>query len=149
MKPFKKVAVGGSFDVLHKGHRTLLKTALDAGEYVLIGLTSSEMIEKDVSSFEKRKKSLCSFLEGKGRYGIVELSNPLGDAASDGAIDAIVVSEETEHMALKINNVRKKNGLSALKILSIPLVLAADGRPISSRRIKRGEIDEEGRVLSK
>ncbi|MEE8401877.1 MAG: pantetheine-phosphate adenylyltransferase [Candidatus Hydrothermarchaeaceae archaeon] len=109
MKPFKKVAVGGSFDVLHKGHKTLLKKAFEEGEHVLIGLTSSEMIEKDISSFEKRKKSLESFLEGKGRYGIVELSNPMGDAASDSAIDAIVVSEETEHMALKINNARKKN----------------------------------------
>jgi cytidyltransferase-like protein len=145
---YKKVAVGGSFDVLHRGHRALLDRAFEASEYMLIGLTSDEMAGRDADAYGKRKKTLEDLLEHRGRYNIVELNDPLGDAASDGAIDAIVVSRETEPRALEINELRKGNGLKALEILSIPLVLAEDGRPISSTRIKRGEIDKEGKILS-
>lgn len=145
---YKKVAVGGSFDVLHRGHEALLNAAFDAGEFVLIGLTSSEMVTKDVAAYGKRKRALEDFLEHKGQYEIVELNDPLGDAARDGAIDAVVVSEETMPGALEINEIRKKNGLEALEILSIPLILTEDGKPISSTKIKRGETDKEGRVLS-
>ena len=145
---YKKVAVGGSFDVLHRGHRALLDRAFEVGEYVLIGLTSDEMAGSGAADYEKRKKVLEDFLEHKRQYNIVELNDPLGAAVSDGAIDAIAVSEETELRALEVNEIRKKKGLRALEILSIPMVLAEDGRPIFSTRIKRGEIDKEGRILS-
>ncbi len=144
---FKRTAVGGSFDVLHKGHRALLDRAFGASESVIIGLTSNEMAGKDAAAYGKRKEALEEFLKHKGQYKIVELNDPLGDAAADREIDAIVVSEETAPGALEINEVRKRKGLKALKIIQIPLVLAKDGRRISSTRIKRGEIDEEGRVL--
>jgi pantetheine-phosphate adenylyltransferase len=145
---YKKVAVGGSFDVLHRGHEALLNVAFDAGEFVLIGLTSSEMVTKDVAAYEKRKRALEDFLKNKGGYDIVELNDPLGPAATDESIEAIVVSDETRPGALEINETRKKNGLKTLEIISIPLVLADDQKPISSTRIKRGEIDKEGRILA-
>jgi pantetheine-phosphate adenylyltransferase len=59
-----------------------------------------------------------------------------------------VVSDETRPGALEINETRKKNGLKTLEIISIPLVLADDQKPISSTRIKKGEIDKEGRILA-
>jgi pantetheine-phosphate adenylyltransferase len=146
---YKKVAVGGSFDVLHKGHVALLDKAFNAGEFVLIGLTSNEMLTKDVAPFEKRKKALVELLRNKAQYDIVLLNDPLGPAASDGTIEAIVVSVETLPGALQINEIRKKNGLKALEIISIPLVLADDGKQISSTRVKRGEIDKDGRILTR
>jgi pantetheine-phosphate adenylyltransferase len=145
---FKRVAVGGSFDVLHIGHEALLDEAFKVGEFVLIGLASNEMLEKDVAPFEERKKALEGFLENRGPYDIARLTDPSGPAATDETIEAIVVSEETEPGALEINEIRKKNGLKALEIISIPLVLAEDGKPLSSRRIKRGEINRDGMVLT-
>ncbi|MEM2081946.1 MAG: adenylyltransferase/cytidyltransferase family protein, partial [Candidatus Bathyarchaeia archaeon] len=38
MKRFRKVAVGGTFDELHKGHKALLMKAFEIGTRVLIGL---------------------------------------------------------------------------------------------------------------
>ncbi|MEM2673784.1 MAG: adenylyltransferase/cytidyltransferase family protein, partial [Candidatus Bathyarchaeia archaeon] len=42
MNRFRVVAVGGTFDELHKGHKTLLMTAFEHGENVLIGLCTDE-----------------------------------------------------------------------------------------------------------
>ncbi|MCG2735746.1 MAG: phosphopantetheine adenylyltransferase, partial [Candidatus Methanoperedenaceae archaeon] len=45
------------------------------------------------------------------------------------------------------NTIRREKGMRALKIVLVDYVLADDGLPISSTRIKRGEIDANGRVL--
>ena len=144
---FKKVAVGGSFDVLHIGHEALLGRAFEAGEFILIGLTSNEMLEKDVVPFDDRRKALEGFLEDVGEYEIIKLTDPLGPAASEAEIEAIVVSKETAKGASEINKVRKEKGLKSLEIISIPLILADDGGPISSTRVKTREIDRNGRSL--
>ena len=142
---FKKVAVGGTFDLLHRGHRALIEKAFELGEEVIVGLTSDEMLQKEAELFSKRKRALQNFL--KLNYEIVKLNDAYGHAISDSEIDAIVVSEETKSRAAEINEIRKKRGLPALEIIVIPFVLAEDGKPISTTRIRAGEIDEEGRVL--
>jgi pantetheine-phosphate adenylyltransferase len=45
-KRFKVVAVGGTFDELHKGHKALLLKAFEVGEQVLIGLCTDEFVAK-------------------------------------------------------------------------------------------------------
>ena len=43
--------MGGTFDIIHKGHLTLLSNAFDVADKVIIGLTSDEFAAK------KRKNS--------------------------------------------------------------------------------------------
>ena len=45
------------------------------------------------------------------------------------------------------NDMRTSKGISPLKILSVDLIKAQDGAPISSTRILHGEIDNEGNVI--
>lgn len=143
---YKKVAVGGTFDRLHIGHKALLDKAFELGDMVLIGLTSDSYARETSENYSKRKKSLEAYLKGRN-YEIIKLRDVYGPAGTDADIDAIVVSVETRPMALEINDIRHKRGLHSLEIITLSMILAANGRPISSTRIRGGEIDVEGRVL--
>lgn len=155
MKKLKKVAVGGTFDELHRGHKTLLTKAFDVGEKVLIGLSSDEFAEKinkphTVASYEERLKDLKRFLQEHGwsvRAKIIPLNDPYGVTLEKGLVDALVVSKETESIAVEINEKRKQKCLPPLQIVVIDMIPSENHTPISTTRIRRGEIDREGHVL--
>ena len=155
MKRFKAVAVGGTFDEFHKGHRALLMKAFEVGERVLIGLSSDEFARElrkphKVASYEERLEDLKRFLKRRGlldRAEIVTLHDPYGVTLSEGCVEAIVVSRETEPTAHEINEKRRARGLQPLEIIVIEMVPAENHVPISTTRIRRKEIDREGRVL--
>jgi pantetheine-phosphate adenylyltransferase len=155
MKKFRKVAVGGTFDELHRGHKVLLVKAFEVGEHVLIGLCSDEFVEKmgkpHVSaSYKERLKDLEVFLQALGlrnKAEIIPLNDPYGITITDKCIDALVVSEETEKIAVTINQKRIEALLPPLEIVTICMVPAENCEPISTTRIREGEIDREGHML--
>lgn len=147
---FKKAVVGGTFDRFHVGHRKIITTAFDTSESVIIGLTSDEFANRfrslETLPYEKRKKLVDDYARRfKKLYSIVEISDSYGVATIDPKIDCIIVSEETLLRAEEINAIRFKKGIPKLNILVIPIILAKDGKPISSDRIIKKEIDPEGK----
>jgi pantetheine-phosphate adenylyltransferase len=60
-----------------------------------------------------------------------------------------VVSRETEPVALRINEKRKEIGIGPLEIIVINMVPSENHKPISTTRIRAGEIDREGHVLKR
>ena len=146
--------MGGTFDILHVGHKNLLARASLEGDEVLVGLTTDEKArvsrESEVlNSYEVRKENLESYLNSEGfleKFIIVPLNNDWGPSVIDKDFDAIVVSEETKKTAEKINSVRVSEGKKALAIVVVPLVLADDGQVISSSRIRKQDIDVEGKL---
>ena len=151
-----KVAVGGTFEYLHDGHKALIKKAFElaAGDEVYIGLTSNEMARqrsRDVDDCQTRKANLLQYIESldfpNKQYTLVELTDPYGTTLTDN-FDYIVVSPETLPVAVKINKLRENTGCSKIEIVNVEYVMADDEVPISSTRIACGEIDEHGHLKS-
>jgi len=149
-----KVCIGGAFDPFHKGHKFLIRKALElAGErgFVFIGITDGEIIKnkEDVTSFKERKKAIEQFLaevKSSRTVTIQPIYDKFGPSIEED-FDAIVVSPETIATAEEINKERKKLQKKPLKIVQISFVIADDNLPISSTRIRRREINENGRIL--
>jgi pantetheine-phosphate adenylyltransferase len=147
-----QVAVGGTFNPLHDGHKALLMKAVDLsrGSALLIGLTSDEMARKKtlvVDDYQSRYHEVMTFVQDHGVLPqIIKLNDPYGPTISDD-FDYLVVSPETYPVGLKINRIRSEKNLKQLKIVLVDYVLAEDGLPISSTRIRKGEIDNHGKVL--
>jgi pantetheine-phosphate adenylyltransferase len=149
-----KVCIGGAFDQLHKGHKKLIEKAFEiAGKngFVFIGLTTNKIDKRKklIDTIEERQQKLEDFLSEKcfiDRTLIIPISDKYGPSI-EGDFDAIVVSPETFETAKEINLKRVNFGKKPLKIIKINFVFAEDGKPISSTRILRGEIDKNGHVL--
>ncbi|MBQ2832505.1 phosphopantetheine adenylyltransferase [Methanobrevibacter sp.] len=148
-RKYNKVAVGGTFDKFHDGHKKLLSTAFEIAENLEIGVTSDEFggLKGDIDSCEIRMGNLKSFFKDRSNFIIVPLDDPYGTTIYDGSFDAIVVSEETEPTAIEINEIRISKGMNPLDIVVVSFVLAYDGIPISSTRIRRGEINKNGEIV--
>ena len=82
------------------------------------------------------------------RFEILPLHDAYGPAIDDDELEAIVVSPETKQVADKINKIRIKKGLRPLAVECISFVLAEDMVRISSTRIRKGEIDVFGKLIS-
>jgi pantetheine-phosphate adenylyltransferase len=155
MRKFGKVAVGGTFDELHKGHKTLLNKAFEVGEKVVIGLSSDEFAAKMgkphiTATYLERLNELQAFLDSSGfasRAEIVPLQDPYGLTISCRGLEALIVSEETSSTAQRINSLRVAKGLPPLEIVAVSMVQAENCHPISTTRIRRGEIDRNGHLL--
>ncbi|MBQ8018076.1 MAG: phosphopantetheine adenylyltransferase [Methanobrevibacter sp.] len=148
-KKYNKVAVGGTFDKFHDGHKKLLSTAFDIGNEIEIGVTSDAFggLKGDIDSCRERMANLKSFFADKSNFVVVPLEDPYGTTIFDSDFEAIVVSEETEPTAVEINEIRVSKGMNPLDIVVVSFVLAYDGNPISSTRIRRGEINQNGNFI--
>ena len=146
--------MGGTFDILHIGHKNLLTRASLESDEILIGLTTDQRAragrESEVlNSYDIRKENLESYLASEGlleKFTIVPLSNDWGPSVIDKDFDAIVVSEETKKTADRINSIRVSEGKNKLSVIVVPLVLADDGQVLSSSRIRKREIDVNGKL---
>jgi len=151
----KWVSVGGTFDVMHKGHWFLLEETFNVGERAVVGITTDEFVASmrknhPVDSYEKRLAEVKAFLKERGyleRAKLVPLNDPFGPTIDSDEIEGIVVSEETESTAELINQLRVERGKKPLLIFVITMVLAEDGKPITSTRVRRQEVDRYGRLI--
>ena len=137
----KKVVLGGTFDVLHKGHEALLKKAFSLGK-VTIGLASDKMARKlkkrKVNLFKDRKLVLEKFIRknfSKG-FRIIKIEDKFGPTLEKD-FDYIVVSPETYPKAVLINRKRKRLKREPIKIVKIKFVLGKDRKPISATNLRK------------
>ncbi|KAL6785842.1 COAD1 [Auxenochlorella protothecoides x Auxenochlorella symbiontica] len=130
---FKKVAVGGTFDRLHAGHRLLLAaTAAVASAEIFVGITADRLLVNKqgrewLEAYEVRSGAAVGYMEAT-HPGVRVTAGPLLDpkepplATTDPSFEAIVVSEETIRGAEAINAGRAERGFAPLVVVVVGLV---------------------------
>ena len=153
MPQFDLVAMGGTFDIIHDGHMALLNKSFSISSKVIIGLSSDQLAAKRgknlVNDYSKRLSSLKDVIERNfpdSSYEISSLENDFGPAVIEGSVKALVASEETSSKGVNLNELRVERNLPPVEIIVVPMVLAKDGKAISSTRIKNSEIDSNGNL---
>lgn len=153
MSKFKIAALGGTFDMIHKGHLALLQKGFSIASKVIIGLTSDEFAikkgKKLLHDYSQRLESLKSVINKNfpnSHYEISKLDNDFGPAVLKNEVEALVVSEEMIGQGEALNKLRSQKHLSPVAVVGVPMVLAKNGKRISTTRIKNSEIDTEGNL---
>ena len=153
MKLFDLVAMGGTFDIIHSGHMALLNKAFSISTKVIIGVTSDQLAVKKgknpENDYSERASLLKSTIEENfpdSAYEIRKLENEFGPAVLEESVKALIVSEETSDKGTLLNKLRAERNLPPVKIVVVPIVLAKDGKAISTTRIKNSEIDSHGNL---
>tara|TARA_Y100000815_G_scaffold151814_1_gene138012 strand:+ start:189 stop:653 length:465 start_codon:yes stop_codon:yes gene_type:complete len=153
MESFNLVAMGGTFDIIHSGHMALLNKAFSISTKVIIGVTSDQLAVKKgknpENDYSKRISLLKSTIEENfpdSAYEISKLENEFGPAVLEESVKALIVSEETSDKGTLLNKLRAERNLPPVKIVVVPIVLAKDGKAISTTRIKNSEIDSHGNL---
>lgn len=151
---FRTVATGGTFDRLHRGHEALLSKSFEVGQKVVIGVTSDAFALKEgkrpEQRYDERVRALRAYIRRafpSRPYEISKLDDYFGPGIASAEVEAIVVSSETAKRVELANRLRAEKGFPPLNVITVGFVLADDGKPISSTRIRSGEIDQVGRVL--
>jgi len=154
MSKFSLIAMGGTFDIIHRGHLTLLENAFEISDKVIIGLTSDEFVQKKgktpIHKYDERLKNLISIIFHKfpnTNFEISQLNNDFGPAVLEKDVQALIVSDETSDQGNILNKLRTERNLPPVEVIVVPMFLAKDGVRISSTRIKNSEIDSDGNLL--
>lgn len=153
------ICVAGTFDILHAGHKKLLKYAVELAreknEPLLVGVTSDIFANKNrnriVNSFVRRKGHVHTFLSEFLSFTTINFYE-IDDAitlALRSHITSIVVSEETRSGADTINKKREERGIPPLDVYVVSMETDENGEEIHASRIVAGEINKDGKVLHK
>jgi len=143
------VAVGGTFDHLHPGHKILLTlTAYLASKRLVCGITGSpssflyltmiadallknKKYQEYLESISVRTDNVRAFLRMIARHLILDLvpiEDVAGPTATDAEISALVISEETRSGAEFIKKIRMEKGLPDIEVYSIDVIGDTPGK---------------------
>lgn len=129
------IALGGTFDHLHVGHKIFLSmAALIATERIIVGVTGDSMLAKKTNlhllePIEERIAAVDDFIRrfratmmSPLKQDVVPLADVCGPAGSETDLQALLVTEETISGADFIAKTRDERGLGALERYVIGVV---------------------------
>ena len=145
-RDYPVVALGGTFDHLHPGHKVLLQSAafLTRRKLIVGVMDDSKLKTKSnadlIQSTEARIKAVKDFLrsigvppideesnvEGHARADVLVITDPFGPTITDEDIQALVVSHETTSGGAAVTVERQKRGLRLLDIFTIDVIGGGD-----------------------
>ncbi|CAO3687589.1 unnamed protein product [Umbelopsis ramanniana] len=147
-RQFEEVAVGGTFDHMHSGHKILLTmTALLASKKLYCGITDDVMLAKKkhkelIASTEDRinnVKDILRIIRKDIELCVVPITDAFGPTITEEKIEALVVSAETMAGGNAVNTERAKLGWAPVELRVIdvisPTKTSVHGQDISALKI--------------
>lgn len=152
-KPYHKLAMGGTFDHFHVGHKYFIDFGAKLADKLIIGLTTNKLLQgkklaDQIEDFQTRKKNIIRYCK-KNNYQclIIPLDNPYGPTIDrEEKIGALAVTEFTTNGAKAINDLRLTMGMRSLPTHVCPMLKDKNGQAISSTRIRAGQINRHGDI---
>ena len=149
---YRLLALGGTFDHLHSGHKAFLRWSFSQAEHVLLGLTTDMFVQTNkndrIQSFVTRKKILEQFFQTEhviAKVTIIPIDDVYGPLlATDFPVDSLAVTDATYKNAQAINRQRHKLHLPQLSLVRMPLMTGENNLPISSTAIRAGSMSKQG-----
>jgi pantetheine-phosphate adenylyltransferase len=152
---YQTAALGGTFDHFHRGHEHFLSTAFAVAKQVIIGITTNVMVKdkllaEAIEPYPDRLKSVKQFLANhklNHRAEIISLADPFGPTLSSADFPSVlVVTPHTLTGAQTINQLRLKQHLPPLPLITADLIVDETGAYLSSTRIRQGVINRQGKI---
>ncbi|ODV96108.1 hypothetical protein PACTADRAFT_49514 [Pachysolen tannophilus NRRL Y-2460] len=154
---YNTVAVGGTFDHLHDGHKILLSiSAFLASQNLIIGITGEKLLinkkyKEFLETYEMRLKSVERFLATiapRLNISTYKIEDICGPTAYIEEIDCLVLSAESANGGEYVNKVRREKGFNELEICTIN-VIGGNGSEddnwmdkLSSTQLRKAEYEE-------
>ena len=145
-------ATGGTFDIIHLGHRALLGAALSY-DRTIIGLSTDGFAARrgkaPLHGYDIRRDRLAEYIEEshpQAAYEVCPLDDDFGPAVLRSGVDVLVVSWETRRAGHTLNVMRAERGLEMVDIVVVPMICGRDGGRISTTRIREGMMDVDGNL---
>ncbi|KAJ7172332.1 hypothetical protein C8R46DRAFT_947346 [Mycena filopes] len=132
---FPVVAIGGTFDHLHAGHKILLSMAARlTSRKLIVGVTDDALLTRKAHAaalepLSVRMASVHRFLalfSPELEADVVPINDVYGPTGWDADIQGLVVSKETADGAAAIASHRAAHGLPALKTFTIDVISATE-----------------------
>ncbi len=143
-------ATGGTFDIIHMGHRALLGAALSY-DHTIIGLSTDGFAARRgkaiLYGYGTRRDHLVEYIRGShpaAAYEVCPLDDDFGPAVLREGVDVLVVSWETRRAGHTLNVMRAGRGLGAVDVAVVPMIYGKGGGRISTTSIREGMMDIEG-----
>ncbi len=149
-KPYKTIALGGTFDHFHLGHQYFIDFASSLAQKLLIGITDQSLSKNKpladlIQPFSVRKKAVLSYCKKNSiSCRVTKLTDPYGPTLTDQSIHALCVTEETVNGAIQINTLRKKMHLKDLPVHVCQMLTNEFDQIIHSQTIRSGKINRSG-----
>lgn len=133
---FNTLALGGTFDHLHSGHKILLTMACWLTiDQLIVGITDDQLLKTKkyphhLESLQERTIAVTDFIRKVGPRDLnlrtEAIQDIYGPTATEPDIDAILVTRETVSGADSIDQIRVKNRLRPLKRYVIDVISSKD-----------------------
>ena len=163
---YNSVAVGGTFDGMHYGHRKLLSLAVSSVQprtgKLLIGVTQDEMLKSKsfrelIPPLDERIRGVQEFVENlapgmKNRMRVVPIEDAYGPPGSPDEtlndFDALVLSHETLITGKKLSEHRVKNlNMDPLMLLCTRRTEPHGMSSTALRRMKKTSVRTEANMI--